>query len=143
MISGKPRCAAERLRPDWAQPYFGAPFRQHGRGPDAYDCWGLVEAIYRDIGIHLPDYRGGVSDVHDFRQVGPVMDRYRQDFAKVDRPQMRDIVLLRTGRLPAHVGLYVAPSIMFHVEEGTSACFERFDGLAWGKRLLGFYRWTP
>jgi cell wall-associated NlpC family hydrolase len=32
----------------------GLPFERGGRGPDAYDCWGLVLALRRRLGLREP-----------------------------------------------------------------------------------------
>lgn len=34
----------------------GLPFADGGRGPDSYDCWGIVREVYRRYGVTLPDY---------------------------------------------------------------------------------------
>lgn len=33
----------------------GKPFRWGARGPDAFDCWGLVMAVFRRAGVDLKD----------------------------------------------------------------------------------------
>lgn len=35
----------------------GAPYRLNARGPDAYDCYGLIIELHRRRGVQLPDYR--------------------------------------------------------------------------------------
>ncbi len=35
--------------------YMGKPWQRDGRGPQSYDCYGLIEAIYADRGIILPE----------------------------------------------------------------------------------------
>lgn len=35
--------------------WVGLPYAPLGRGPDAYDCWGLVAAVYAAAGCQLPD----------------------------------------------------------------------------------------
>ena len=34
---------------DWLQHYIGKPFQFGASGPDAFDCWGLVVCLYREI----------------------------------------------------------------------------------------------
>lgn len=53
--------------PAWPARYIGAPWQSGGNGPESYDCWGLVRAVYRDIaGIELPLVD---VDAHDPRAV--------------------------------------------------------------------------
>lgn len=43
----------------------GLPFKSRGRGPDEYDCFGLVMEIYRRRGIVIPDlYYGDNAEEH-------------------------------------------------------------------------------
>lgn len=43
----------------------GLPFKSRGRGPDEYDCFGLVMQIYRRRGIVIPDlYYGDNAEEH-------------------------------------------------------------------------------
>jgi cell wall-associated NlpC family hydrolase len=44
-------------RDDWAdliRPLLGAPFAWGGRGPEAYDCWGVVAAVLTGLGRPVP-----------------------------------------------------------------------------------------
>ena len=34
----------------------GKKFKYNGRGPDEYDCYGLVKEIYNRLGIELPEF---------------------------------------------------------------------------------------
>ena len=39
----------------WTADYLGKPWRNGADGPDAFDCYGLVRAVYRDrYGIEMP-----------------------------------------------------------------------------------------
>jgi hypothetical protein len=40
---------------DWWAPYVGKQFAPFGQGPDFYNCWGLVRAVYREqLRLDLP-----------------------------------------------------------------------------------------
>jgi cell wall-associated NlpC family hydrolase len=36
--------------------YLGTPFEFGGRGPDTYDCYGLIMAVLKERGVVIPDY---------------------------------------------------------------------------------------
>ena len=39
----------------WTADYLGKPWRNGADGPDAFDCYGLVRAVYRDrCGVEMP-----------------------------------------------------------------------------------------
>lgn len=43
----------------WAVKYIGLPFQIGARGPDKFDCWGLVREIYRqEKGVELSEIQG-------------------------------------------------------------------------------------
>lgn len=43
----------------WAHLYIGKPWESGGRGPDRFDCWGLLWWVKRThFGIEVPEYPG-------------------------------------------------------------------------------------
>lgn len=39
----------------WATKYIGKPYLLAAEGPDAYDCWGLARAIFKErLGLDMP-----------------------------------------------------------------------------------------
>ncbi len=40
----------------WAPPLVGRAFAPHGRGPDAFDCWGLLAHVFALTGRRVPSY---------------------------------------------------------------------------------------
>jgi cell wall-associated NlpC family hydrolase len=44
-----------------ARGYLGAPYRLAGRGPDAFDCSGLVQRSFAAIGVRLPRTSGELA----------------------------------------------------------------------------------
>ncbi|MGR3495148.1 C40 family peptidase [Citreimonas sp.] len=127
----------------WAARYVGAPFADGGRGPVAFDCWGLVQTVYRDcLGIELPHY--GEISARDLLRVrreiaaGVTSEIWRQ----VDRPREFDVAVMRlpTGRGHGHVGVLTDPHHVLHVEAGSGAAIERLDGATIRNRIMGYWR---
>jgi|SRR6185436_16231995 len=85
----------------------GAPFSAGARGPDAYDCWGLVIALRRQLGLPIPpDYATGCL----------TRDQAHALFA-ADRPSgWRRVPLSHGGILlancAAHAGVYLAGRVV-------------------------------
>lgn len=123
--------------------YLPIPFVPHGRDFSGVDCWGLIDLIYRqEFGITLPAYGADVGDVHQARAVGPAMQAAQaRSWITVASPQAGDVVLFRTGPLPAHVGIYLKDKIMLHAMKDIGVAVERFTAPLWARRLLGFYRY--
>lgn len=56
--------------PDWVSPYVGLPYKDRGRGPDGWDCWGGVRMVMHEV-FHreLPDYLDAYTTADDSRSV--------------------------------------------------------------------------
>ena len=63
---------------DWWARYIGLPFQDGGRGPHAFDCWGLVRDVYaRELAVALPSY--GEISARDLVRVAHAMHGGRED----------------------------------------------------------------
>lgn len=128
--------------------WIGLPYADKGRGPDAYDCWGLVRVVFlEERRLALPDYRDAYEAAKDHDSVaaavrGGLADGWRA----VDRPRAFDLVILNIAARPWHCGVMVAADRFLHVMPpapgGAQAfsCIERIDSPRWQRRVEGFYR---
>lgn len=127
----------------WPTRYVGAPFADGGRGPVAFDCWGLVRAIYADqLGHDLPTY-GDISSA-DLIRVARAMAGGQDRWAVVDDPQPFDVALMssgRGGRAAVHVGVAVDPIRIIHTEKATGAVIVPVEHLSIRGRILGWRRY--
>tara|TARA_B100000700_G_scaffold189815_1_gene209164 strand:- start:35844 stop:36233 length:390 start_codon:yes stop_codon:yes gene_type:complete len=116
----------------------GRPFRPHGRGPDAYDCWGLVCAAYRDVlGRELDDYGGEYQTLKDVDRLKGIFARECGDtWQQIEHPEPMDVaVIYRRGRA-IHAGLYLGAGRILHVEHGIETVIQPADAF----RIEGYYR---
>jgi cell wall-associated NlpC family hydrolase len=127
----------------WAGHYVGKPFRDGGRGPDAYDCWGLVRAVYRDVlGIDLPAY-GEISAADLLRvrreiAAGSVSEPWHP----VPVPRALDVCVMRlpTGRGHGHVGVMVDAGTVLHAEGRCGVAMEPVSAATIRGRVMGYWR---
>lgn len=130
--------------PHWVAGYIGLPFTDHGRGPEAFDCWGLVRFVLdKRFGIRcLPEHGGYVSCGHRRSVAEAFRHGLAESWRQVPAEQHRagDIAVFSVGRLPSHVGLVVSQDTMLHIEKGTDSVVERFDRQPWVNRIEGVYR---
>lgn len=132
----------------WATKYVGLPFAEGGRGPDAFDCWGLVAAVLRqECWIEVEPF----AEIPTFDSEG-VEARVKAEIARTDwlpvfRKDVRpfDVAVMWVerhgkGRTLSHLGIVVAPNRLLHIEKETRAVCARFSSptIAW--RLDSFYR---
>lgn len=133
----------------WVFNYVGKPFEDGGRGPDSYDCWGLVVSVYgRVYGIDLPTY--GEVSANDLLAAARCMsmDSVCSPWRAVTEPEEPDVALLagyapdgkRLRRLPVHVGVVVSTNQLLHVESGINTVLVPLTHLSVRHRVLGYYR---
>jgi cell wall-associated NlpC family hydrolase len=130
----------------WANTYIGLPYADHGRTRDGCDCWGLVRLVYRDrLGIELPSLADGYVAANDRASVARLIADERTDtgWHEIEHGAERplDLVLLRIGGEPCHVGLVVEPGLMLHILKGTNATTERYARPMWIRRVESYWRW--
>lgn len=106
---------------DEANCYIDLPWVSGGRGPDNFDCWGLLLWVQRKhFGIHLPEREGSPDEMRAL---------YREELQAgrwliTPRPLHGCGVLLRAGDRP-HVGVYLQHDGggVLHATEGVGVIF--------------------
>lgn len=115
----------------------GKPYKTHGRGPDAFDCYGLVIEVEKRLGRSLPDYfyteTGKDFNSRLIDETKPTIGARR-----VESPSLGDVIVLRSGERPTHVGVCLGDGNFIHCgKHGV-----RVETVSsWTKRTEGFYRW--
>lgn len=113
--------------PGWQAPLIGRPWRLHARGPDAFDCWGLVEWAWAEFaGLDLSPFRRGAV-ARDSRTRALEMAARAEAAAGSDRfmglarPRPLAIGVVTFKRIPVHVGLYARGGRFVHACEDSGA----------------------
>lgn len=114
----------------------GTPFKYGGRGPDSYDCYGLVMEMSRRNGRELPDF--GFAENQGL--IAAMMGATMPQWAPIEcRPGA--IALIRIGRLVSHVAYVLDGDRMIHA-------WEHSHGVSivliaeWKHRIVGFYEYA-
>lgn len=113
------------------------PFERGGRGPAAYDCYGIVREMFRRDGINLPDFEspGTLEEIERLVETTPTGPRWRP--VPIGTP--RAIITFRVDGAGAHVGYYLGGDRFLHALEATGVTTERLTGNA--MRPLASYRY--
>jgi cell wall-associated NlpC family hydrolase len=113
----------------------GTPFKYGGRGPEAYDCYGLVMELQRRMGIEIPDYKSP----QNMGEIASLLACEIPRWIEVPRAP-GTVVALRIGRYVSHVGLMIDNDRMVHTwEQSGGVCVEcMYD---WERRVAGFFRY--
>lgn len=122
--------------------YIGIPFKDHGRGFDGCDCYGLVSLVYEnELGIHLPMVGDLYADAYKKRQVNETVANVNKNvWCKTIEPDFNvlmpyDVLVFRIGGFDHHVGLYIGNMSMLHVIEGANAGIEKVTSIRWIKQF--------
>jgi hypothetical protein len=127
----------------WAAAYIGKPWVAGADGPDAYDCLGLVRAVYRQqFAIDIPRVDANahslLSCARAFRYF-PAYDR----FARMTAPRELDALQMSHAREPHHVGIWldVDGGGLLSALEGIGVVFQSRAALAAGNwNITDIYR---
>jgi cell wall-associated NlpC family hydrolase len=112
----------------------GAPFRLGARGPDAFDCYGLVMELMRRAGASVPDYRSPQVMEEVAASIGRQMPHWTPC-----EPEPGAVATIRLGEHISHVGIVLPFDRMIHSwERSGGVCVERLH--TWRRLITGYYR---
>lgn len=120
------------LHPDFSD-LFGVSFERGGRGPEAYDCYGLVREMYRRRGVDLPDF----ESPGEIEEIADVMSDATRRFRPVPDGTPGSIATFRVEGVGAHVGYVLSPTSFLHITEAAGVSIERLLNGAY--KPIGFY----
>lgn len=113
----------------------GKPFSKNGRGPDSYDCYGLVHEMFKRYGRETPDYL--IASHEGMANMARIALGIREWKKTESRPGV--MVLFRLTQT-LHVGFLLPFGRMIHTwERSGGVCVERFD--AWKQKAIGYYEY--
>lgn len=130
----------------WAEAYLGKPWESGASGPQAYDCYGVVRAVYRDrLDIGLPVV---TVDAQSARSVvRAVRDYDHTDWEEIEVPGRDfDVCEMTLAHSPHHVGVYLAidGGGVLTALEGIGVVFQPLASLArHGWTITNSYRRRP
>lgn len=101
----------------------GAPYRYGGTTPSGFDCSGLVQYAYRQVGVRVPR-----TTAQLWRHASPVND---------DRMRPGDLLFFDIGGKPSHVGIYLGDGRFVHAPStGRRVTTESLSSEYYRRRLL-------
>jgi len=118
----------------WTTPYIGFAWIEYGRGPRAFDCWGLMRCVYeRELKIDVPSLAGAYADpaeraeVDRLRREDPALSVWRD----VPLDELRPFDVLLFGGAYLHVGVAIDRTRMLHIDRGRTSEVARLDRTRW------------
>ena len=129
----------------WYEKYIKSKFEIKGRGPDTFDCWGLLQYAFQHDHpqkIILPGYEELYEDTNDRDTLSRVIFQQRQArWVEVTDPQPWDAILVSMRGVPMHVGIVTKRGMMLHCAHGVGTAHEKYNGTRWRNKILGFFRY--
>jgi cell wall-associated NlpC family hydrolase len=119
----------------------GLPYIDGGRGPDAYDCWGLVREVYHRHGIEIPDYSISAEACAEISQ--RVNDEWLagKKWQELPAPEIPCLVVIRVHpKFVSHLGVYIGYGKFIHVLKTVQV--DRISDPKWAKRIQAYGRYT-
>ncbi|WP_213761981.1 NlpC/P60 family protein [Caballeronia sp. dw_19] len=114
--------------------YIGLPWVDGARGPDAFDCWGLLRWVEdKHFGLVLPELPALPDETRNLYRAQIEMGAW----TVIDRPVHGSGALLRGGDRP-HVGVYldIDGGGVLHAQERVGVVFTAKQQL----RMVGYPR---
>lgn len=116
----------------------GKRYKDGGRGPDEFDCFGLFEELCRRRGMPIKS-EATPAAVEDKNQL--FAETTLREWKKLDGPEPGCGVAFRvTPPYVTHVGMVLDCGKRFiHVRQGANVAIERLDSVLWRHRIAGYY----
>lgn len=127
----------------------GVPFKYGGRGPDYFDCYGLLgEMVWRNQGLRIPE----VTSPEILEEIAAAVDGQRSRWKLTAKKTGRDPIPfsdmkvghaleLRIRGLACHVGFIHRPRKFLHTWEDSGGVVEN-DIEIWRSRILSVYEYV-
>lgn len=116
----------------------GKPFKDGARGPDAFDCWGLVMVALRHYGYELPDYH---ISAFASAAIGAEISSAQKTWEEITEPVPGCVVVMRFGRSATinHIGVYIGAGQFMHARDKTGVCIERVENPVFKQLIQGYF----
>lgn len=112
----------------------GLPYKENGRGPDAYDCWGLVFEVSMRMGRILPDY-GMVCAA-----ASNAIEGFKPFFIEVVKPIVGDLIIIRTEPDRRHIAIIIEPGRFIQCTRSRGIETIALSHPFYKSRIEGYYR---
>jgi cell wall-associated NlpC family hydrolase len=121
--------------------YLGVPYKHQGRDLSGIDCYGLVIAIYADLGIKLFDIEEDYTPDWSWKNKNYFLENAHKDWQEVHMAQILDVATFKNGKdVMNHAGIMLdGDRFISACKMGVVVC--RVSAPKWQKRFCGFYRY--
>jgi cell wall-associated NlpC family hydrolase len=126
--------------------FIGLPYQHGARGPEAYDCYGIVAAVLKAArGIDLPDwYAGGHGPYLASRAISAALagEVAGGRSVLVAEPENFDVAVVGSNHRPHHVGIVYDGGVL-HASRAFGSAWHPIPRFRTLYPRTEFYRWQP
>lgn len=126
--------------------FVGLPYREGARGPDAFDCYGLISGVLKAArGVSLPDfYQDAPGPQSASRAISAALagEVAGGRSVKVETPQDYDIAVVGSTSRPHHVGVVIDGGVL-HASRAFGSAWHPFTRFKMLYPHTEFYAWRP
>ena len=124
----------------------GKPYKNNGRGPNSFDCYGLIKFIYKKfLSIELPEYNGYEENWYNHSDIlREQLNKFADLWEPVNILKKWDILTFSHGvdsGITNHCGLYLGEDKMIHCYESSPVVIDRVTRPYWEKNRTGIMRY--
>lgn len=126
--------------------YIGLPYRDGARGPEAFDCYGLVATVLKAVrGVELPDWHAaGAGPQAASRAISAALagEAAGGRSVRVEAPEDWDVAIVGSNTRPHHVGVYCNGGIL-HAARAFGSVWHPVPRFRLLYPHTEFWRWHP
>ena len=130
---------------EWAGKYIGIPFKTRGRDFSGVDCWGVIYLVLKnEFGLtNLKSFHERYETVEDEDKLQRIIEAEKGSWIPVPEGSERpgDAVVLRIWKAHCHIGVVIGDGYMLHALKDINVCREKYNGILWRRRIIGFFRY--
>lgn len=115
-------------------------FEDGGRGPDGFDCYGLVIEGFKRYGISIPkDY---YACALDNLAINNQYEKSLPEWIKLEEPEIPCLITFKIlSPYVNHVGLYIGEGRFIHSLQGVNISISSLNHINFKNRVDGYFKY--
>jgi cell wall-associated NlpC family hydrolase len=118
----------------------GIPYVRNGSDLNGFDCFSLVQEVYRRIGKEIPN----INFPEEIALISELGEEKKDELTdKIDSPEPYCLVTFRTvGDFVSHIGVVLEDCNTFiHTTKRKNVTVEKLDSMLWKQKVKEFRKW--
>ena len=126
-----------RLNAELWHDLVGIPYEFRGRGPNSFDCYGIVLTIHHRMGIIIPDVVYSINEPERFKLIG-----LAEGWKKTPDSKPGSVAVFRNHQgASAHCGVMIDDDDFIHATEDLHQVVVSRLSHLYSRRLVGYYEY--